>query len=240
MLATRSELLEKIRLGEDSFLELKEVKFAGGKVRGPTQDGLADELAALANSAGGVLLLGVEDTSREVLGIPLEQLDAVESVVRESCEQSIKPPLAPVIERMTLPDVAGVEQPVIRMTGSPPFPESRLTTESSSRRMPSVMKVRWKNNAGFWYSPVAVPAWTRDRSAANSACWNVPLSTSSCGTAISRQGFNAMVVPDQMSSCACEPSTPASPAASSIPLQAVTSSLYARASSAQPLRSHSV
>jgi len=115
MLATRSELLEKIRLGEDSFLELKEVKFAGGKVRGPTQDGLADELAALANSAGGVLLLGVEDTSREVLGIPLEQLDAVERVVRESCEQSIKPPLAPVIERMTLPDVAGVEQPVIRI-----------------------------------------------------------------------------------------------------------------------------
>ena len=55
MLATRSELLEKIRLGEDSFLELKEVKFAGGKVRGPSQDRLADELAAFANSSGGVL-----------------------------------------------------------------------------------------------------------------------------------------------------------------------------------------
>src|SRR5690606_1849987 len=114
MLATRSELLEKIRLGEDTCLELKEVKFAGGKVRGPTQDGLADELAAFANSAGGVLLLGVEDTSREVLGIPVEHLDAVENVVREACEQSIKPPLAPIIERMTLPNMAGVEQPVIR------------------------------------------------------------------------------------------------------------------------------
>ena len=34
MFATRLELLDKIRLGEDSFLELKEVKFAGGKVRG--------------------------------------------------------------------------------------------------------------------------------------------------------------------------------------------------------------
>lgn len=115
MLATRSELLEKIRLGEDTFLELKEVKFAGGKVRGPTQDGLADELAAFANSAGGVLLLGVEDTSREVLGIPVEQLDAVELVVRQACEQSIKPPLAPIIERMTLPDVGGAEQAVIRV-----------------------------------------------------------------------------------------------------------------------------
>jgi ATP-dependent DNA helicase RecG len=115
MLATRSELLEKIRLGEDHFLELKEVKFAGGKVRGPAQDSLADEMAAFANSAGGVLLLGVEDTSREVLGIPVEHLDAVELVVRQACEQSIKPPLAPIIERMTLPDFGGAEQPVIRI-----------------------------------------------------------------------------------------------------------------------------
>ena len=115
MLATRSELLEKIRLGEDSFLEVKEVKFAGGKVRGPKQDDLADELAAFANSAGGVLLLGVENDSREVIGIPIENLDAVESMVREACEQSVKPPLAPIIERMTLPDVTGTERPVIRI-----------------------------------------------------------------------------------------------------------------------------
>lgn len=115
MLATRSELLEKIRLGEDSFLELKEVKFAGGKLRGPSQDGLADELAAFANSSGGVLLLGVEDTSREVLGIPIDKLDDVEQRVRQACEQSIKPPLAPIIERMTLPDGGGVEQPVVRL-----------------------------------------------------------------------------------------------------------------------------
>src|SRR6218665_129006 len=93
MLATRSELLEKIRLGEDSFLEMKEVKFAGGKDRGPTQDGVANELAAFANSAGGVLLLGVEDPSRTVIGIELDKLDAVETVLREACEQSIKPPL---------------------------------------------------------------------------------------------------------------------------------------------------
>ncbi|GHU27199.1 ATPase AAA [Betaproteobacteria bacterium] len=115
MLATRSELLEKIRLGEDSFLELKEVKFAGGKVRGPTQDGLADELAAFANSAGGVLLLGVEDSRREVVGIKLDKLDAVETLLRQACEDAIKPPLAPTIERLTLPDVGGVEQPVIRV-----------------------------------------------------------------------------------------------------------------------------
>jgi predicted HTH transcriptional regulator len=57
----------------------------------------------------------VEDTSREVLGIPLQHLDAVEQVLRQACEQSIKPALAPIIERMTLPDMAGAEQPVIRV-----------------------------------------------------------------------------------------------------------------------------
>ncbi|MCL2824151.1 MAG: putative DNA binding domain-containing protein [Polyangiaceae bacterium] len=115
MLATRSELLEKIGLGEFSFLELKEVRFAGGKVRGPTQDGLADELAAFANSAGGVLLLGVEDSNREVLGIPVGRLDAVETVVREACQQSVNPPLAPIIERLRLPDSVGEEHPIIRI-----------------------------------------------------------------------------------------------------------------------------
>jgi len=57
----------------------------------------------------------VEDTSREVLGIALDKLDEVEQLVRQACEQSIKPPLAPIIERMTLPDGGGVEQPVIRL-----------------------------------------------------------------------------------------------------------------------------
>ena len=115
MFATRTELLEKVRLGEDSFLELKEVRFAGGKVRGPTQNDLADEIAAFANTRGGVLLLGVDDSTREVLGIPVERLDAVEALVRQACEDSITPPAAPLIERMTLPDNAGVPQPIVRV-----------------------------------------------------------------------------------------------------------------------------
>ena len=115
MFGTRSELIEKIRLGEDSFLELKEIHFADKTLKGPKQDGLADELAAFANSAGGVLVLGVEDKNRKVVGIPLERLDDVEQAVRQACEDSIKPSLAPIIERMTLPDPEGKEQPVIRV-----------------------------------------------------------------------------------------------------------------------------
>ncbi|MCL2161080.1 MAG: putative DNA binding domain-containing protein [Betaproteobacteria bacterium] len=115
MLYTRSELLEKIRLGEDSFFELKEVRFSGSKIRGPSQDDLAGELAAFANSGGGVLLMGVEDESREVVGIDLDKLDAVEVLLRQACEDSVTPPLAPVIERLTLPDATGNERPIIRV-----------------------------------------------------------------------------------------------------------------------------
>lgn len=108
------DLIEKIRLGEDTFLELKEVRFAGSKVTAPHRDSLADELAALANSRGGVCVLGVDD-SREVVGIALERLDAVEDFVREICVSSIQPPLAPVIERLSLPSGTGEMLPVIRV-----------------------------------------------------------------------------------------------------------------------------
>ena len=108
------DLIEKIRLGEDTFLELKEVRFAGSKVTAPHRDSLADELAALANSRGGVCVLGVDD-SREVVGIALNRLDAVEDFVREICVSSITPPLAPAIERLSLPSSTGEMQPVIKV-----------------------------------------------------------------------------------------------------------------------------
>ncbi len=51
-----ADLIDKIRLGEDSYLELEEeVRFAGQKVSAPHKDSLADELAAFApTSRGGV------------------------------------------------------------------------------------------------------------------------------------------------------------------------------------------
>lgn len=110
-----SELLDKIRLGEDSYFELKEVQFAGEKVSGPSRDDFADELAAFANSHGGVCVLGVNDKTREILGLPVKRLDAVESFVREICFNSIKPPLAPTIERLLLPSTTGEQLPVIKV-----------------------------------------------------------------------------------------------------------------------------
>ncbi len=107
-------LIEKIRLGEDTFLELKEVRFAGNKVTAPHRDSLADELAAFANSHGGICLLGVDD-EREILGIAVERLDVVEEFVRELCVTAITPPLAPIIERLSLPSSTGEMVPVIKI-----------------------------------------------------------------------------------------------------------------------------
>ncbi len=109
------ELLDKIRLGEDTFLECKEVHFAGQKVSGPRRDSLADELAAFANGRGGVCLLGVEDGSGEIVGIPVDRLDVVEDFVREGCSDSVHPPLAPVIERIQLPATTGEEVAIIKI-----------------------------------------------------------------------------------------------------------------------------
>ena len=115
MLDSPEELLRRIRLGEDSVLELKEVVFAGGRIKGPGRDQLADEIAAFANGRGGVLVLGVDDGSREIVGIPLERLDAAEQYVSEIVRDAIKPALYPMIERLELPDTGGRPRPVLRI-----------------------------------------------------------------------------------------------------------------------------
>jgi predicted HTH transcriptional regulator len=111
------QLLRRIRLGEDSTLELKRVVVSGSRVSDPSRDAMSDELAAFANSRapGGVVLLGVDDKTREVLGIPLEQLDVVETWLRQICNDSIDPPLAASIRKLELPDAGGVLVPVIRV-----------------------------------------------------------------------------------------------------------------------------
>jgi predicted HTH transcriptional regulator len=115
MFDSADELMAKIRLGEDSLLELKAVYFKGKHVD-LSRDDIADELAAFANSShGGVLVFGVDDKTRETTGIPLEKLDLVAGFVRDICHDSIKPPLPTTIIRLELPDSAGTARAVIRV-----------------------------------------------------------------------------------------------------------------------------
>ncbi len=115
MFDSMEELLRKIRLGEDTSLELKTVRFRGERVSEPRREDLADELAAIANTHDGVLVLGVNDKTREVDGIPLANLEAVERYVYEICNESIRPPVLFRSFRMELPDSTGVLRPILKV-----------------------------------------------------------------------------------------------------------------------------
>lgn len=115
MFDSAAELLAKIRLGEDSALELKQITLRGGRVSAPRRDSLADEIAAIANSASAVLLLGVNDESREIIGIPVEHLDAVERYLFEICNDSITPPVAFRAYRIELPGADGQPHAVLKV-----------------------------------------------------------------------------------------------------------------------------
>lgn len=115
MFDSPEELLRSVRLGEDSTLELKDVRFRGASVSAPSRDDLADELAAIANTRDGVLVLGVDDGTREIVGIPVERLDVVERFVFEVCNDSIEPPVHFLSFRVELPDAAGIPQAVLKV-----------------------------------------------------------------------------------------------------------------------------
>ncbi len=107
MFSNRHELLRRIRLGEDSSLEFKNIRFEGGRIGGPSRKKLANEMSSMANSKGGALVLGVDDKTHEIVGIPLKSLDDVERYVYEICEDSIDPPVLFKSFRMELPDSEG-------------------------------------------------------------------------------------------------------------------------------------
>ena len=115
MLETTDELLRQITLGEDSVLELKMVEFSGDRIAGPHRDSMADELAAMANTASGIVLLGVDDKTRTIVGIPTEKLDFAEGWVRSICNDSVDPPLSCVIRKLAIPDQHGDEKAILRI-----------------------------------------------------------------------------------------------------------------------------
>ena len=76
---------------------------------------MADVVAGMANSRGGTIVLGVDDKTREVQGIPLGKLDAVEQWMTEICLDSLKPPLNATIRRVELPGPSGDLVAVLRV-----------------------------------------------------------------------------------------------------------------------------
>ena len=126
MFNSPKELLRKIRLGEDNSLELKEIVFRGGSIIEPSRDKLADELSSIANTGDCVVVLGVDDKTRDIVGISADRIEAVERYIYEICNDSITPPVFFRSFRMELPDSAGALQIVLKVE----IPRSLFVHES--------------------------------------------------------------------------------------------------------------
>src|SRR5215210_7254662 len=88
---SRTELMRMVRGGEDTFLELK--------VKLSNTEKIAQEIVALANTGGGVIVFGVNDQLR------VEGVDDAEGVQEELvriCREEIEPPIVPMIDRISL------------------------------------------------------------------------------------------------------------------------------------------
>lgn len=115
MLENPADILKQIALGEDSVLELKTVEFGGDRITGPHRNSMADELAAMANTHTGIVLLGVDDKSKTIQGIPKDRLDSVETWLREISNDLIEPPLDCVIRKILVTDENGGEKVIVRV-----------------------------------------------------------------------------------------------------------------------------
>lgn len=78
-----------LRGGEDTYLELK--------VRFSNVEKLTAEIIALANTAGGAMVFGVNDQLR-IEGV--EDPDAIETQLRDICANYIQPPVFPYINKV--------------------------------------------------------------------------------------------------------------------------------------------
>lgn len=86
---SRTELMRLVRGGEDTFLELK--------VKLSNSEKIAQEIVALANTGGGVIVFGVNDQMR-VEGV--EDSEEVQQELMRICREEMQPPLIPFIDRI--------------------------------------------------------------------------------------------------------------------------------------------
>lgn len=90
---SRTELIRLIRGGEDTYLELKL------KLSNP--DRIAQEIVALANTAGGTMIFGVTDQLR-IEG--LRNPEGVQDEIIKICRKEIYPPLVPLLDTIAFDD----------------------------------------------------------------------------------------------------------------------------------------
>jgi predicted HTH transcriptional regulator len=110
------QLKKQIALGEDSTLEIKDPRYDGNTISSPHPHSMADELAAMANTASGLFVLGVDDKTRRITGVPRDKLDSTETWLRNIANDLISPPLTCYIRKLSVPAESGGEKAIITVT----------------------------------------------------------------------------------------------------------------------------
>ena len=81
---TTIELLDIVSTGETSKVQFKEEL--------PSRDSVAQEIVAMSNSLGGMILIGIKDVTGSVTGLTPEQVESYDNVVSQVAD-NLKPPV---------------------------------------------------------------------------------------------------------------------------------------------------
>ncbi|MBF0159297.1 MAG: putative DNA binding domain-containing protein [Magnetococcales bacterium] len=127
MYESTDEMIREITAGEDTYLEFKEVLFRDNQPRFASEEGraarvIAEVFISMANTEGGVVLLGVNKFG-DVVGIDPDKREILEQWVvncaLDACEP--KGSMEPRLNWRQLPDAAGVNRLVLHID----IPKSR-------------------------------------------------------------------------------------------------------------------
>jgi len=130
------ELLELVSLGETSTVQFERTA--------ESPDQLAAELCAFANTAGGRLLIGVEDDGT-IGGLDPQSLRRINSLVADVASNSIREPLYPVSQVVTVKGKHVLVVAIAESESKPHFDRQGaiwLKTTSDKRRVTSREELR--------------------------------------------------------------------------------------------------
>lgn len=165
MIRSTSEILRQLKTGEDSTIRFRDLKYTGNQVNSQHSDSIADDLAAMSNTIGGIIVFGIDFITKTIIGIPDDKIEIVESWINQISKESINPQLYCTIHKSLVPTNDDVEKEILIVE----VPKTVFVHESPSgyyqcmgsrnRKMTQItlaglLQQRERENAFFDWNPV--------------------------------------------------------------------------------------
>jgi hypothetical protein len=107
---SETELKKLVKGGETNTVELK--------LAAPRAVDLAERLCGMANARGGIVIIGVEDSTHKVVGVPDERMGETMDVILRAARQVIKPELVLDPPEPEVYVLAGDDSPQLKLGAS--------------------------------------------------------------------------------------------------------------------------